>query len=76
MQGPRVWASGFLDWHIHPFALIYVLSLAVPAADGYIKVARGKYDCGVASDGIVAVVSKQALRPGADYRRLEAVRRW
>ncbi len=45
--------------------------------DGFIKLKRGSGDCGIASDAIAAVVSKDLmLRPGADSRRLEAVREW
>ena len=44
--------------------------------DGFIKIKRGDKDCGVASEGAVAVAAKTHVKPGADSRVLEAVRQW
>jgi len=44
--------------------------------DGFIKIRRGDHDCGVSTEGAVAVVSKGHVRPGAGSRVLEAVRQW
>lgn len=44
--------------------------------DGYIKILRGKGDCGISTDGNIAVVAKSSRRPGAGLRSLEGVRKW
>ncbi len=44
--------------------------------DGFIRIARGERDCGISTDGIVAVVASEHVRPGADRRALESVREW
>ena len=42
--------------------------------DGFIKIKRGEGDCGIATEGAVAVVSKEERRGGRDLRILEAAR--
>ena len=44
--------------------------------DGFIKIKRGDRDCGISTEGAVAVVAADRVRPGADSRRLEGVRQW
>jgi hypothetical protein len=44
--------------------------------DGYIKIVRGEKDCGISTDGIIAVVAKDKVKAGAGSRALEGVRMW
>ncbi|KAG1677754.1 hypothetical protein FOA52_001066 [Chlamydomonas sp. UWO 241] len=44
--------------------------------DGYMKIERGKGDCGIATDGNVVVVSEGSRMPGSSSRSLEGVVKW
>mmetsp|Transcript_15664 Transcript_15664/g.46224 ORF Transcript_15664/g.46224 Transcript_15664/m.46224 type:complete len:116 (-) Transcript_15664:166-513(-) len=44
--------------------------------DGYVRIARGKGDCGIATDGNVAYVTDSSRKPGAERRILESVTKW
>ena len=44
--------------------------------DGYIKIKRGVSDCGIATEGAVAVVSDSQKLGSRDLRILEAVKKW
>lgn len=43
--------------------------------DGFIKIKRGDGDCGIASEGAVAVVSNEVKKGGRDLRLSEAVKK-
>ncbi|KAG2496806.1 hypothetical protein HYH03_005213 [Edaphochlamys debaryana] len=45
-------------------------------ADGYLRIARGKRDCGIATDAAVPRVAKEAEVPGARERAMAAAARW
>eukprot|EP00955_Chlamydomonas_euryale_P054826 355950-Chlamydomonas_euryale.AAC.4 len=40
------------------------------------QIARGKGDCGIATDGNVAYVTDSSRKPGAERRILESVTKW
>ena len=44
--------------------------------DGYIRIKRGDGDCGIATEGSVAVIEDDHKMEGRDIRILEAVKRW
>ena len=44
--------------------------------DGYIKIVRGKHDCGIATDPAVALVVDRHVRPEAQAAAQREAARW